>query len=228
MSKKFLSVEAHEMNQCSSTRKSRPLSDVELSDSASSVSLGASSLTDISSSFTSIITNESSNWELEYIRCILVNTDLLLEEFALGEAHKIIAPTLFDQWGEVKRGSKQNVEENFKLVRKVLFDYVEESLELRCAQLFSGSWNSWTKLTILIQRKDWLAEELCREISGWTSMEDSMVDELVDKDMSTQQGKWVDFETEAFEEGAEIEKKILSKLVDELVDDFLFTRSTGK
>lgn len=223
-SQKFLSVEAYEMTQWSTTRKSRPLeADVEVSDSASSTSLGATSVTDISSSFTSMITNESANWELEYIRCILVNTDLLLEEFALGEAHKILAPNLFDQWGDVKLGSSKNVEENFKLVRKVLFDYVEESLELRCAQLFTGSWKSWAKLTVLLQKKDWLAEELGREISGWTSMEDFMVDELVDKDMSTQVGKWVDFKTEAFEEGVEIEKRILSNLVDELVDDFLLS-----
>ncbi|XP_027163863.1 uncharacterized protein LOC113764028 isoform X2 [Coffea eugenioides] len=221
-SKMFLAVEAYEMTQWSSTRKSRPVeADMEVSDSASSASLGATSVTDTSSSFTSMITNESANWELEYIRCILVNTDLLLEEFALGEAHKVLAPNLFDQWGEVKLGSSKNVEKNFKLVQKVLFDYVEESLELKCVQLFSGSWKSWTKLAALIQKKDWLAEELGREISGWTSMEDLMVDELVDKDMSTKLGKWVDFEIEAFEEGVEIEKRILSNLVDELVDDFL-------
>lgn len=197
--------------------------DLELSDSASSTSLAASSLTDISSSFASMIINGSSNWEFEYIRHVLVNTDMMLEEFALGQAHKIMAPNLCDQWADEKLGSNKIVEENFKLVRKVLFDYVEEYLELRCAQLFCGSWKSWTKSTVLIQRKDWLAEELCREISGWTSMEDFMVDELVDKDMSTRLGRWVDFETEAFEEGVEIEKGILSNLVDELVGDFLFS-----
>ncbi|KAL3538251.1 hypothetical protein ACH5RR_001617 [Cinchona calisaya] len=223
-SKKFLSIEAYEMTQWSSTRKPQPVEpDLELSDSASSTSLAATSLTDTSSSFNWMIINESSNWELEYIRHILVNADLMLEEFALGQAHKVIAPNLFDQWGEEKLGSNKNVEENFRLVRKLLFDYVEDSLELRCTQIFGGRWKSWTKLTVLIQRKDWLAEELCREISGWTSMDDFMVDELVDKDMSTQLGKWVDFETEAFEEGVEIEKGILSNLVDELVDDFFFS-----
>ncbi|KAH0994390.1 hypothetical protein GBA52_018254 [Prunus armeniaca] len=46
------------------------------------------------------------------------------------------------------------------------------------------------------------------------------VDELVDKDMSTQRGRWLDFDIETFEEGLEIEKEILNSLVDELVSDF--------
>jgi hypothetical protein len=51
-------------------------------------------------------------------------------------------------------------------------------------------------------------------------MGDMMVDELVDQDMSTRYGKWLDFSIEAFEEGLEIENGILTSLVDELVSDF--------
>ncbi|KAL2500745.1 putative serine/threonine-protein kinase-like [Forsythia ovata] len=45
-----------------------------------------------------------------------------------------------------------------------------------------------------------------------------MVDEVVEKDMSTKDGQWVEFEIEAFEEGVEIENRILASLVDELVE----------
>ncbi|CAI9103499.1 OLC1v1001994C1 [Oldenlandia corymbosa var. corymbosa] len=220
-SKMFSSFEAYEITQWSSTKKSQPTEDVELSDCASSASLGTTSVTETSLSCSSMFPYESPNWEFEYVRHVLVNTDLMLQEFALGEAHKILPPDLFVHFGDEKLGSNRNSEENFKVVRKLLFDYVEESLEQKCARLLSGSWKSWAKLTNSFQRKDWLAEGLCREISGWTSMEDFMVDELVDKDMSSHLGKWVDFETEAFEEGVDIEKGILSCLVDELVDDFL-------
>lgn len=55
-----------------------------------------------------------------------------------------------------------------------------------------------------------LAEGVHREIAGLTSMEELMVDEVVDKDMGTQHRKWTDFSFEAFEEGVDIEKGILS------------------
>ncbi|KAK4366847.1 hypothetical protein RND71_014727 [Anisodus tanguticus] len=61
-----------------------------------------------------------------------------------------------------------------------------------------------------------VGEKKCIErFFGWTSMEELMVDEVVDKDMSTQRGKWTDFSFEAFEEGVDIENGILSSLMDE-------------
>ncbi|KAK4358715.1 hypothetical protein RND71_020944 [Anisodus tanguticus] len=58
-------------------------------------------------------------------------------------------------------------------------------------------------------------------------MEELMVDEVVDKDMSTQRGKWTDFSFEAFEEGVDIEKGILSSLMDEPIHD-LITEHVGE
>lgn len=222
-SKKCLSVEAPEIKDWSSIRNSSPEADNELADSASSTSFGTSSVTCISSGFDSVV-KEPSPWELEYISYVLVNTDLRLEEWALTQAHEIISPDLFGQLeDDEKPGSNPNTEENLKLERKVIFDYVGESLHLKCVQHFGGSWKQhWSKSVMLSRRKDLLAEELYREVSGWTSMEELMVDELVDKDMSTQLGKWVDFEIEAFQEGIEIEKVILTQLVDELVDEFFW------
>ncbi|KAK6916914.1 protein of unknown function DUF4378 [Dillenia turbinata] len=53
-------------------------------------------------------------------------------------------------------------------------------------------------------------------------MGDLNVDEFVNKDMSTSHGRWLDFESEAFEEGTGIEGSRLNNLVDEVVVDFLF------
>ena len=66
-----------------------------------------------------------------------------------------------------------------------------------------------------------MAEELYKEILGWQSMGDLMVDELVDQDMCTSYGKWLDFSIEAFEDGVDIEDGILTSLVNELVSDLL-------
>ncbi|KAI3445388.1 hypothetical protein Pfo_002053 [Paulownia fortunei] len=216
-----LSLESCEGLNWSSTRKSRPAEgDVEISDTASSLSVGTISET-VTSSLYMTDSKDSSNWELQYIGDILSSAELLLEEFALGQAHKIIAPDLFDQLENQKMDSYKVIEENV-LQRKILFDCVCECLEVRCGRLLAGSCKFWAKQTAMLSRRQWLADDLYREISSWTNVEELMVDELVDKDMSSKNGKWINFEIEAFEEGVEIEKRILTSLVDELIDDFLF------
>ncbi|CAI9781735.1 unnamed protein product [Fraxinus pennsylvanica] len=218
------SVESDEVTDWSSARKSHPIEgDVDLSDTASSLSFGTISRTISSTLFPSTNLKESSPWQLRYIIDMLSSSaGLMLQEFALGQAHKIVPPDLFDQLENQIMELNKNKEEFFMLERKVVFDCVCECLELRSRQLFAGSCKAWTKQTMLFQRKEWLAEELYREISSWTKMDELMVDEVVDKDMSTKDGRWVEFEIEAFEEGVEIENRILTSLVDELIDDFLF------
>ncbi|PHT98677.1 hypothetical protein BC332_32336 [Capsicum chinense] len=195
--------------------------DAELLDSASSFSLADaggkySTTTLISTNF-----DELPFWEFRYIRDIIRSSDLVSEDFVLGEAQSIIALDLFDQLENQKSRTNKNAEEQLKIRRRVLFDSVVECLEFRCKQSSGGSFEAWAKWTVLVQRKEWLAEEVYREIAGWTSMEELMVDEVVDKDMSTQHGKWTDFSFEAFEEGVDIEQGILSSLVDELIHDLM-------
>lgn len=195
--------------------------DAELLDSASSFSLADaggkySTTTLISTNF-----DELPFWEFRYIRDIIRSSDLVSEDFVLGEAQSIIALDLFDQLENQKTRTNKNAEEQLKIRRRVLFDSVVECLEFRCKQSSGGSFEAWAKWTVLVQRKEWLAEEVYREIAGWTSMEELMVDEVVDKDMSTQHGKWTDFSFEAFEEGVDIEQGILSSLVDELIHDLM-------
>ncbi|XP_060167267.1 uncharacterized protein LOC132598422 [Lycium barbarum] len=195
--------------------------DAELLDSASSVSLADAGGKDSTTASISTNFDESPYWEFRYIRDIIRSSDLVLEDFMLGEAQSIIALDLFDHLENQKTRTNKNVDEQLKIRRRVLFDSVVECLEFRCKQSCGGSFEAWAKWTTLVQRKEWLAEEVYREIAGWTSMEELMVDEVVDKDMSTQHGKWTDFSFEAFEEGVDIEKGILSSLMDELIHDLM-------
>ncbi|XP_028081632.1 uncharacterized protein LOC114283028 isoform X1 [Camellia sinensis] len=193
--------------------------ETELSDSASSMSGNDVTAT----TFSLIDFKRSCQWELEFITKTLCNAELILDDFVLGQVNNVMTPNLFDRLENQRTGFNEDVEQGcFKLGRKVLFDSVSECLELRCERFFGGSFKASVKWATLFQRKGWLAEELHKEISSWASMGDLMVDELVDKDMSCWHGRWVDFETEAFEEGVEIEKGILTSLVDELVVDLFF------
>lgn len=186
--------------------------EAEVSESASSISIGTFSLLE---------SKEPSKWELEYVRRILKHADLMLTEFALGQIRRLLPRSLYYQLENQESTMESNKEEYSKLRRRALFDCVSECLDLMCRQLLSGSFRAWVKCADLFQRKGWLAEELYKEIICWNSMGDLMVDELVEKDMSSRHGRWLDFEREAFEEGVEIENVILTSLVDELVSDLL-------
>ncbi|GFZ13924.1 hypothetical protein Acr_24g0001140 [Actinidia rufa] len=161
-SNQFSFFQAQELIGMSSSSKFHLLqTDAELSDSASSTSSRPR--------FTG-----STGWELEYVKEILFNVDLMFKDFALG------VPALCE-WG--------------------------------C--------RTWAKGLSTLRRKDWLAEEVYKEISGWRGTGDCMVDDLVDNDMSSHYGKWLDFEVESFELGVEIEGRMLNSLVNELIADIL-------
>lgn len=218
-----LSLESYEGISWSSARKSHPAEgDAELSDTASSLSVRAISET-VASSIYMPDSNDSSCWKLQYIGDILRSAELMLEEFATGRAYKVISPDFFHQLENQKLDGYKFTEEHFKLQHKVLFDCIGECLEARCSRILAGN-KVWAKQSTLFHKREWLTDEVYREISSWTNVKELMVDELVDKDMNSKNGQWIDFETEAFEEGVEIEKRILTSLVDELIDDFLFMK----
>lgn len=161
-------------------------------------------------------------WELAYIKDIICNIDQSFTDYALGRARMIINPHLFDQMERQKRflngpGGGPIPETN----RRVLFHCVSECLELKCRQYIVGGSKQWIKGLSWVRRKERLAEEIYDEISGWIAIGDSLVDELVDKDMSSKHGRWLDFETEAFELGTQIQSRILNSLIDEVVADIL-------
>ncbi|KAH0765419.1 hypothetical protein KY285_001290 [Solanum tuberosum] len=160
---------------------------------------------------------KSPNWELEYVKDILYNIESMFMDFAMGRCQKIINPHLFDQLERIN----SHRDDELKQRRKVVFDCVGECLDLRCRQFVEGGYDSWSKGLLVVKNKKRLAEEVYREISGWSGMGNCMVDELVDKDMSSGFGRWMNFEVEAFELGIQIEKRLLNSLIDEVVADIL-------
>lgn len=181
--------------------------DAELSDSASSSS-------------TRVVTTKhvtdpvgSAKWEREYVKRILCNTEEMFMDVSTGQKSEIIDLHLFYQL-ESKKGE-------LNLQRKVLFDCVGECMDMRFQQYVGGGYKAWEKGLSTARRKGWLAEEIHREISSWETMGDCMVDELVDKDMSSHCGRWLDYSVEAAELGVEIEHRILNSLLNEVISDIL-------
>lgn len=184
------------------------VAETELSDSASSTLTENSDASEINKASHT----KSSNHELDYIKEIVLNNATTSKVLA-GEK---LNPLLFD-----KLEAKRRVEDkDSRLRRKTLFDCVDECLDLKCSRYFRTGYKSWSKGVAVVNEEN-LAKEIYDEISGWNSMGDWMVDEVVDKDMSSHLGKWVDYEIEAFEAGVEIEKEIANSLVDEVIADYL-------
>ncbi|KAK4750925.1 hypothetical protein SAY87_004407 [Trapa incisa] len=167
--------------------------------------------------------DQSNNWEIDYIRAIICEAELMLEICLSTHPSEIINPSLFDDLERHgSRASSNNREEEArKLRRKFLFDFVGECLVLKCRDLVMGAPKGWARCTELLRRKSLLVEEIHGELSGGNCVGDMTVDILVDEDMSSKYGKWVDFRGEELEEGADIGQGILSSLLDELVEEFL-------
>ncbi|WVZ20812.1 hypothetical protein V8G54_008134 [Vigna mungo] len=216
-SKLWSSVQAQEVQGLNFSRKFYACeTDAELSDSASSTSAGnmmkhTSTVTRFGSS--------SRTWELDYVKNILSNVELMYMDFSLGQASEVINSHLFKQLEGRKGGFKHDEESRIR--RKVTFDCVSECLDLRCRRYVGGGFKMWTKGLEMVKRKEWLAEDVYKEISCWRGMGDSMVDELVDKDMSSQYGRWLDYEVDASELGSEVVDRIFNSLVDDVVTEIL-------
>ncbi|KAK6930237.1 protein of unknown function DUF4378, partial [Dillenia turbinata] len=217
-SKLCSSVQAKEMLGMSFSMLSESLeADTEISDSASSA---ASTSTVKMSQSTLTMTNDKNPiiHELEYVKEVLSSVELMFQDFALGRAHEIINPHLYEQLECWKADLESDGDEG-KLQRKLLFDCVSECMDLRCRRYVGGGCKAWAKGLAMMRRKERLAEEVYKDISGWQCMGDFLVDELVYKDMSSQHGKWLDFEAETFVLGLEIESRIFNSLVREVVAD---------
>ncbi|KAK6146211.1 hypothetical protein DH2020_020080 [Rehmannia glutinosa] len=188
--------------------------DAELSDSASS----NSAVTVAKKQETTLI---SSSWELEYVKDILCNIEMMFDDYALGRAQGVVNFHIFDQLENRKRYMNDGGVIS-RMKRRVLFDCVSECMDMRCRQYVSGGCKLWAKGLSAVRRKERLAEEVYKEISGWSAVGDSMIDELVDKDMSSSPyGRWLDFDVETFELGMQIESRVLNSLIDEVVADIL-------
>ncbi|GAB4843040.1 hypothetical protein Ancab_013017 [Ancistrocladus abbreviatus] len=221
-SKQCSSVQGQELLRLNSlTGFHQVETETDLSDSASSTSNG-----NVSAKGVFILKEtdslRSTEWEQNYVKEILCNVELMFKDYASGRTREIINPHLFDQL-ERRKAFLQASGEEFKLGRKVIFDCVSECLELRCQRFVGGGCKMWAKGVEMVKRKDRLAQEVYREIQRWRSMGNSMVNELVDSDMSSQYGRWLDFQVDEFALGMEIENEIFDSLVVEVVaDNFAF------
>ncbi|XP_047960310.1 uncharacterized protein LOC125205430 [Salvia hispanica] len=190
----------------------------ELSDSASSTSV------ETVPKRQEIISNSTDNvnrrrWELKYVKEMLSNMELKFKDYAVGRTQGIVNPRLFNQLESCNQFLSNGVEIPV-LDQRVLFDCVSECLDLRCRQFVGGGYRSLAKGLSLVRQEETFAQEVHREICGWNAnIGDSMIDELVDKDMSNQYGRWVDFDVEVFELGTQIQSQILNSLIDEVVAD---------
>lgn len=186
-------------------------------DSASSITYETSKVT---GSSTSRVTRGHIEWELEYIKDVLCDVELMFKDYALGRSPEVINPYLFNILENQNKGSGRNRGET-RVRRKALFDFICECLDLRCKQYVGGGFNTWEKGVGVLRRKEQLANEIWKEISELRGMGDCMVDELVDKDMSCWYGRWLDFEVDAFAIGVEFETQILDSLVEEVLADIV-------
>ncbi|XP_058743119.1 uncharacterized protein LOC131615941 [Vicia villosa] len=156
--------------------------------------------------------------ELEYVKDILSNAELMAEELAVDETENTIMPSLFDTL-ENQRTEVESYEKYSKLQRKAIFDCVSECLGSKCRQVFVAKCKAWPRW-VTFMRKRLLTEEVYKEILEYRSMEEEVVvDEIIRKDICTPLGRWLDFDIEAFENGLEIELDIVTILIDELVSD---------
>ncbi|CAI9289320.1 unnamed protein product [Lactuca saligna] len=154
-------------------------------------------------------TSKLTKWEPEYVTQVLEDIETMFTDFSLGKTRKIVNPRVFDKL----EFGKPN-EEVVKLRRELVFNCVSECMETRC--------RVWGKGLAMVSRPNRLAQDVYKEIEGWEDMKDSMVDELVDKDMSGEGYKrWLDFDVEVFEYGVEIESWLIDSLINEVVDDIL-------
>ncbi|CAA2989142.1 Hypothetical predicted protein [Olea europaea subsp. europaea] len=208
-SRQCSSVQAQEVLGTYSLKKFIPSEgDAELSDSASSISLPVTNC------------GKSTEWELIYVKEVLCNIEMMFKDYAIDQAREIINPNLFYQL-ESQKGMLNGNDLVPRISRRLLFDCVNEFLESKCRVYVGWGSKIWEKGVSAIRGKETLAQEMYSEILGWSSMRDYMIDELVDKDMSSRYGRWLDFEIEAFELGIEIEDRILNSLLDEVVADVL-------
>ncbi|KAL2341708.1 hypothetical protein Fmac_009648 [Flemingia macrophylla] len=193
-------------------------SDAELSDSASSTS-ARNLVKKHRSTFSVTRFGSSKTWELDYVKDIMCNVELMYMEFSLGRASEVMNSHLFNQLEGHNGGFRRDDESRIR--RKVTFDCVSECLDLRCRRYVGGGYKMWSKGFEMVKRKEWLAEDVYKEITSWSGMGDSMVDELVDKDMSSQYGRWLEYEVDAFELGSEVVDQIFNSLVDDVVTEIL-------
>ncbi|KAI4986295.1 hypothetical protein ZWY2020_018925 [Hordeum vulgare] len=139
-----------------------------------------------------------------------------------GSTHyDILDPHLFEELnGNFRLPVGEEERKSFGMIRRLLFDCVNEVLSVKCAYYFSAGYSSWFTGMAVLQKLS--PEEIYQEMTSLKVAEEWMVDELVYKEMSGPLGSWVDFKTESHEAAKDITAELLESLVDEMVADLLY------
>ncbi|GER31491.1 phosphatidylinositolN-acetyglucosaminlytransferase subunit P-related [Striga asiatica] len=144
--------------------------------------------------------NKPRNLELLYIKKLLRNIEPMLKDYTLGKTSEIIKLRVFKQLETREEGHSHGVVSIPRLDRRLMFDCVNECLDLRCRQFAKGGYKLWAKGTLVVKRNEVLAENVYKDISCC--------------DMSSKNGSWLDREVDDFELGIQIESWVLSSLID--------------
>lgn len=213
--------------------------DVDLLDSATSLSMRRfyresviTLLENISEVFSKINPDEEGS-KLTHAKEVILNTDMVfgnaaalhgggfsISLFVLNELEtlaSVMAANNFSSGSDDTKGGKEEL-------KGFIFDCVIEYLDSRFSRYSNSGFNVWMRLPLRM-KTEMLIGDIVEEVGRWTELAGLIPDELIYYEMSHSLGKWIDFELEAFETGAEIEVEILQALIDELVIDTISTHS---
>ncbi|KAJ4973413.1 hypothetical protein NE237_006587 [Protea cynaroides] len=169
--------------------------------------------------------------KLNHSREIILNAELLFRNASPrdGEEEFIVGPILLAEL-EILVGALSTISDSRlglieakerNQLNKFLFDCMIECLDLKYGHYCKTGFRIWKKMQIGMSRES-LRREVYEEIRKWTNLAGRNLDEIIDREVVGHSlGKWMHFEVEAFEMGAEIEQDILKLLIDEMVIDLL-------
>ncbi|KAL6010849.1 hypothetical protein ACLOJK_001291 [Asimina triloba] len=153
---------------------------------------------------------------------VMLCAELLFENLAVIDADdmsdSVTEALAYDLWKNCKCGKGFVELKEEALLKRFLFDFIIEYLDLKYSQYWNLGFRAWSKLPLSLSR-DTLVKQVHEEMGQWGHFGGKIVDDILEKEMSCSSQKWVNFETEAFEAGREIERNILQVLLDEVVVD---------
>ncbi|KAM3279729.1 hypothetical protein ACQJBY_046851 [Aegilops geniculata] len=190
----------------------------EYSDTASSITATLAETTHPSES------SSSCRMEIKFLREILnviSVRDNACSYFERFDSSNILDPHLFEELnGNFRLPVGEEEGKSFGMIRRLLFDCVNEVLSVKCTYYFNAGYSSWFTGMAVLQKLS--PEEIYQEMTSLKVAEEWMVDELVYKEMSGPLGSWVDFKTESHEAAKDITAELLESLIDEMVADLLY------
>ncbi|PHT96488.1 hypothetical protein BC332_34586 [Capsicum chinense] len=169
--------------------------------------------------------------KLSYAKQVILNAELIfgttpqqqalpvedgfsVSHFLLNE-HEMFSSFLWMAFGELLGC---NDPKQMNQLKGFAFDCLLEYLDSKCSPISDSGFRTCTKLPSSMT-KDILIADIIDEVEEWTQFVGLIPDELIEWDMSHSLGKCTDFEIEEYECGTEVARRILQKLVDEVVLD---------